>query len=306
MKKLTILLLALCFGAHLQAQKHEIVLNLEKGKEYHQNSVVKSTVSQSVMGQQMTISTTISSNLVYKVVGIGADYYDMEVRYTKMAMEMEMPMMGAMSYSSEDPEEGDLFSLIFSQMTNVPFGVRLSRIGEVLAIENMEAVFEPIMNSEMVPPAQRDEIKAQLSQSYGEEGLRSQLTSLLGVMPAQPVAIGESWDRNTRVINQMVMDVHTTYTLAEKTPAYFLIKGTSQIQSADKDIPLQTQGMNMYFDLNGTMVSEIRLDARTGWITRSTTSQEITGEAELEANEMMPEGMKIPMHILTQMEMSAQ
>lgn len=58
--------------------------------------------------------------------------------------------------------------------------------------------------------------------------------------------------------------------------------------------------MDMKFNMNGTMISDIKVDKKTGWVLEAKITQDITGEAQVKGNAQMPDGLTLPMTIKTE------
>jgi molybdopterin-binding protein len=76
-----------------------------------------------------------------------------------------------------------------------------------------------------------------------------------------------------------------------------LLQGNATVQTADKDAYVESNGMPMRYDLNGTVTSAIKLDRTTGWVIESRITQDMKGRADIKANDQLPEGLTIPMVI---------
>jgi len=140
-------------------------------------------------------------------------------------------------------------------------------------------------------------LKAQIINAYGGKALKGNIESVTAIYPDNPVGIGDQWTVNTNLEAGMTGKVTSDYEFVELAEDYALIKGESTIETADKDAYIESNGMPMKFDMNGSMTSEIKVEKKSGWIVEALIHQEMEGVAHIKENEQLPEGMKIPMSI---------
>jgi hypothetical protein len=276
-------------------------LNLTEGKEYRQNTEAKMTMSQTFGGQTMNIAATIRGRMVYLVKSVTPTGYDMDIRYEATAMEMQMPQ-ATVKFDSENPVEGDILSQVLASMINKPFQVQFSKTGRVISIKNIDALFEGAFDKfPAVSEAQKDQIKNQLKQSYGEQAFASNIEMMLAIFPDKPVKIGEKWTVQNKLKSSVNANISTTYQYMEEGADFRKIHGDSKITAEENGEYVNSNGMDMKFNMNGTMISDIKVDKKTGWVLEAKITQDIAGDAHVKANEQMPDGMSIPMTIKTEM-----
>lgn len=294
-------ILILCFFiAGSSIAQTTLNLNLAQGKEYRQNSDVKMAMTQDVMGQTIEVVATVTGKMVYTVKSVTPTGYEMDVRYENMAMEMKMPQ-ASMKFSSDAPKEGDMMSQVLAGMINKPFQAQISKTGKVLSVKNIDALFtssfEKLPN---ITEDQKAQVKAQLSQSYGEKAFISNLEMMLAIYPEKPVKVGEKWTAQNKLKSSISANINTTYSYTEDGADFRKIHGESKITAEDTGEYTVSNGMEMKFAMNGTMVSDIKVDKKTGWILEAKISQDIAGDANIKGNAQMPDGMTIPMTIKTE------
>src|SRR5688500_9153847 len=141
MKKIYTLLFFIWLVGFVQAQKIDLALHLEQGKTYKQAIRSLSNISQEVNGQKMEMVITIEGSMAYQVKAVNSAYYDMEMQYERLAMQMQLPQ-GTMQFSSEKKDEQDLFSEILGQITNKPFAVKMTKRGKIQEVGGLASLFE--------------------------------------------------------------------------------------------------------------------------------------------------------------------
>lgn len=295
MKRILNLALAIALLASCHVQKEKLELNLVKGAVYTQHTVSNATIVQTINGQQMNLTMTVGGTMSFKVTNCKNSDYDMEVRFENLAMKMTLPN-AVMEFSSEKNDAGDVLSAMLSRMKNKPFYVRMARSGKVREVKNVDSLFFGLFEGmPQLSDAQKQQLKDQLTQAYGEKAIKGNLEMVSAIFSDSPVSQGDKWTIHTQLESGMSGDVETVYQLKEITDGYELITGDSKVKTANKDAYIQSNGMPMRYNLAGTMTSTIRVNRKTGWIVDAKINQKIQGTAEIKENPKLPQGMIIPM-----------
>ncbi len=281
MKNLTISLFLLAFTTLGFSQSHELALNLKNGETYEQLVSSQMQILQEISGQKIDIDMNIDGLMAYKVVGEDKDSYTLEVIYKSMGMKMVMQQM-TMYFNSSDEGKEDQFSKMLKAITNKPFEVVMAKNGKVKQVNNLEAIFNSsISQFDEMPAAQLEQMKSQLSQSYGTDAFKGNIEMVTAIFPDKKVKVGESWKVNTQLKSGFEAGINTTYTLVEKNKDFYTISGEATIATKDTEEMTQMNGMPMRFDMDGKMLSKIKVDSETGWIIEATIDQNIAGDAHI-------------------------
>lgn len=294
MKKTLTLLLFISF-TFCQAQKSKLILNLKKDVEYIQSTISEATVTQVINGQKVQMIMTIKGRMSYLVKAVNDEDFDIDVAYRSLSISMNLPQ-GTMDFSSENNNKDDIFSLLLSQMKNKEFQVKMTKYGKVTEVRNIEILFDSTFGKfTEIPEAQLEQMKSQLLKAYGEEAFKGNIEMVTAIYPNGKVKKGDEWVINTKLESGMSANMTTTYKFSDSTKEHYYIVGESKMETADKDAYIESNGMPMKFDLTGTMISDIKIDKKSGWIVEARISQEIQGDTFIKENPKMVNGMKIPM-----------
>lgn len=295
MKKNLNLVLAVFVIVSCYAQKERLELNLRKGELYTQNMTSAMTISQTMNGKTSETKVSLSGKTTYKVIDIHDTVYNIEVRYESLSMKMNMPT-GTIEFSSDKKDEKDIFSNIMSTMIGKTFMVNMTKSGKINDVQGIESLFSgmfeklPAMNE-----AQKKQITNQMMQTYGDKAFRGNMELGLSVFPNTSVSVGDQWVIHTNLQSTMNAGVKTTYELKEINGSYYIIGGKSELKTENNFSTAQPLGMNMKYDLTGTMNSESKIDRESGWIIEARIVQSIKGSASMDNNPQLPGGMTIPM-----------
>ena len=294
--KNSIVLLLILLSISAFGQKTELRYNLEPGKEYFQEIQTESKISQHIMGMDMEVSNKMSMNLGYKVINKEGRYYDMEVRYLYMSMEMETPY-GRNSISSDSDEENNPLARMLDRVINVPFGIRMRDDGKVTEIKNIDVILNNMMEdmADIADPMTM-QIGAQLQQQFGESAVKSQIENYSRIFPEGPVAKGDQWEKTMGMSSMLPMNISTIYQFMGDRDGFHHIQGLSEITSSDMSEELS--GMNMTMNMGGNQTFSALLDKGSGWIAEGTVIQHVSGDVYAQ-NPLDGESISFTMNIST-------
>lgn len=281
------------------AQKEKLSLNLLKNENYLHKISSKASIVQTVNGQEMEIQVAIRGTTNYKITGIQDSIYELEVNYVRLSLKMNHPT-GDMESSSDTSENDDIFSRILNLMTGKPFFARMTKTGKIREVKNFDTLVSKIFDQfPELTEIRKQQYQNQLMQSYGEKALTGNIEMITAIFPDNAVAKGEKWVIRTNLESGMSASLETTYELKEINDTYYFITGNANIKTADKDAYIESNGMPVKYDLEGTMNSDIKIDRRSGWIIEAKINQNISGNVEIKDNPQLPGGMILPMTIIT-------
>jgi hypothetical protein len=292
------------FAACLDAsgQKIDLVLNLQNGHTYYQDMVSTSNIDQKVGEMDLNIEMEIKGRMAFLVKEVRKEDYLMDVQYEKISLRMALPMTQEIIMDSESNDPENIFSRMMGGIVAKPFGVRMSRSGKVLEIIGIEKIFDAVFDQfSELPADQLQQIKSQLQEAYGEKSFRGSMEMLTAIYPEKPVAIGEKWNVQTNLMGMLDAKIDASFQLDQNTRDYRLITGNAQIKvNPESTVEMEKGALKM--DLEGTMLSNIKVDPKTGWVIAANFNQNIQGESVIQPSDEMPDGMSIPMSLISKIE----
>ena len=304
MKAFLSLILVVFIFADCQSQGKKLGLRLEVGETYKQVTNSKVNIIQDLNGQEMEMTMVVGGSMSFLTKSADKNSYKMDATFEELKMSMEMPQ-GSVEFSSEKNDPNDVLSNVLGAMKSKAFEVVMSKTGKVEEVNNVEAVWESAIDQfGDLPALQKEQIRAQIMKAYGAEALRGNIEMVTAIYSNKAVKQGDKWTVETALESGMSAKVVTEYEYAGLTSEYALIKGNSTLETADKDAYIETNGMPLKYDLKGTMQSEIKVDKKTGWIIEAKIEQDIKGDTYIKANPQMADGLKIPMIMKSEMEVS--
>lgn len=299
-------LLFACVGVF--GQKHNLSLNLETGKTY--NQIINSNVEiiQKVAGQEIPVRIAVTGKLTYTVKKFSENNYEIDAQYVDIGMKMNAAGT-IMEFGSSIVATDTLTSIMQKMMkalTGTPFQMVMSKQGRILEVTGIEKMLDAMVNQfPALPMEQREQIKNQMGQSFGNNSLRSNIEMATAMFPDKTVSIGESWTIDVKNETSMTLNTSTKYTLVEVTKTHYIVKGEGTAQT-DASTPTESNGMNMNFDLKGTVISELNISKKDGWLSSGTIKQNLSGKATIASNDRMPGGMTLDMTMISENKISDQ
>jgi len=294
-----ILSIFICFSC--QSQTQNIELKLTKGQSYTQKTVAKSIMKQKVNDQDMTINMTITGQMKYLVTDYASGIYSIDVSYENLSMKMVHPG-GTSIFDSESNDETDIMSSVFRMMKNKPFQIKMTKSGKIAEVKNVEGLYTGAFDKfPQLTAEQKEQIRSQIMQSYGDKAFKGNLEMLSAVFPERAVAIGDTWNVKTQLEAGMSATLEGVYKLDEITPTEFVISGASVFATATNDAGTTTSVMPFKYNMAGTMNSVLRIDKKTGWLIDGKINQNIKGTMSIKASEKVPGGMTVPMEMTSDM-----
>lgn len=297
MKKTTLYIipLLLFFATTTKAQQR-LQLNLTKGATYQQVTGNNASIVQEIMGQSIEITVNVNSVMSFTVLEASKNDYDMQVTFESMKLSMGS-LQGQMDFDSENPKENDAFSQVMAGVIGESFNIKMSKTGKVLEISGVEAMWESAFSDQNVPAAEQAQIMTQLNQTYGGDAIKGNIEMVTAIFPEEKVNKGDQWTNEVNINSGMKGIAANTYTYEGTEDSQHLISGKGSITTDAENSTINTNGLELTMDLNGTMDTNISLDITTGWIVQATINQKIDGNAVMAGNAQMPNGLTIPMKI---------
>jgi len=160
-------------------------------------------------------------------------------------------------------------------------------------VKNTDNLFKAIERFTEIPAAEKEQMKALLSKSYGEKAFKENMKLSSVVFPSEAIAIGDQWSVKNIFTSGNLIEIETTYELKEAAEEYYLITGISKITSLNKDTYIEQNGIEMRSDLIGTMKTMLKINRKTGWIINGETEQHIKGNNYIKDSAAIPGGITI-------------
>jgi hypothetical protein len=300
--------LLLLNSAFLMGQsKNTLAYNLREGQKFEITSQMNQKIRQEFMGESQQSTQNIRFINTYEVLAPRASGdYRIQIKYTGIRFSQETPF-GDMYYdSSLDNEfnEPNPYALLLDKS----FILVMSPSGKLVDVEGISELLAAMVEDleEGEEDEEEEELMALLEAQFGGESMKNTLKSVMMEYPTGTLKKGQSFTWNYMLEMEFNMDIKATYTVKaiSKTHIDLEVKATiladSQLEEDTEEVDEEGEAVNQktLIKMKGTQNGTLRIDRETGMITSSKLLQDLGGNITVES-EYMPEGISIPMSLIT-------
>ncbi len=298
---MTILLAAVCPA---EQEKVDLKLRLKAGESHEMKMTQTQDVAQTMGGQEMETQQTQEMVLGIDCLSVdSAGVMDVQMTYKSMKMIMDGPM-GHMEFDSANPKPIDpnrldqkMMAAMVSAMAGCKFQMKVTPTGETSDVRGIGEMLTKV-RKEMPAGPEMDGMDKFLDKMFDEKQIKEMTGDMMGVFPAEPLAVGDTWYDTQSIDFIMPIDIDTTYMLKSRKDGIAYIDAAAKMDMGDSSKPIEIDPNNkMSMQISGTINSTSEVDEKTGLTQKSNIAMNFSGIIKMEANEQMPQGMTMPMTI---------
>lgn len=261
----------------------------------------KSVIDQEVMGIQQSIEMNMDMVLEGSVLNKENGKTRIAYIYKKMSVSSNSAMF-SLALNSEG-DQSDPGNQLLHSLTGKEFITIMDRSGRVTEITGVDKLIEEVIadfpNTSMEAQAYRQTLK----ETFGGESFSQNIEQLAAYYPDYKLGVGDTWVYENSVnLPQLEMKMINNATLKSIGSESVIIQINTLLQSPENNT-LDVQGMKGTMKLEGSQLSEIKVDPKTGIVKEGVVTQEINGEIRMEMNDGGGEPLVIPMLIKSKIEM---
>lgn len=294
-KLLTLVFVTISFQV-LFAQKQKLGFNLVVGQTYY--LTIKSATTdalQNVNGPKVKINFNSSSRIAFKVIDCKDSIYNLSASFQQLSGVTNLPIgpFGDInSFDSDNKNISDTFSNVAKEIIDKPFLVRMTAIGKIVDIKNMDAVFKQALARFPLTMEQKLTFKGELNRAFGEDVFKDDLEMATAIYPDKPVQKGGHWTIQRNPESRYSDTLISTYEWKDKAESYNVITGTGNNKTVQQDGYRQTDSMQVRADMADSIHSNLKVDNKTGWITEGTINEVMAGSSDIKNNPKFPGGLQ--------------
>jgi hypothetical protein len=181
-------------------------------------------------------------------------------------------------------------------MMNKLFKLEMTKTGKIRSVKNIDKMIAGAMeNFPQIDASKKEKIKEQFMQSFGPNDFKGSIEMGTAIFPDVPVAKEGKWTVKTNLESPAKALVIINYQLADIVEGIYLIHGDGTLVTDKNAGPIHINGLSIKYNLNGSIISDIRVDKATGWINEVKLKQAMMGDMQILDNATVPGGMTIPM-----------
>jgi hypothetical protein len=295
MKKSIWIAMALFLLTSFDSKKEVLQFNLEKGKVYQILLDVSTAIEQSVQGVDMNITMKYTTQTNYKVVEVRDTFYEIEINYANMTIEMNMNGE-EMNMDSESADSTNPVNMLAKRMVQAPaFRIKMSKSGNVFDVKGLDQMLDFVFNKESgIQKEVLEAMEPSLKNAFGEQAFREGLKNAFIVYPKTPISKGDKWKTRSIMLASMDGEINNEFELNSVSATELGIKGVSQITSNPKTYK-KINEFYAFYDLKGEMTSDLKIDRKSSWVNTGTIKQNFKGFMTLKQNTSDTSGYDVPL-----------
>jgi Cu/Ag efflux pump CusA len=259
----------------------KLAFDPKAGAKYEYQMETVQNIKQTVMEENMTMSTETSTTYLMEVKEKTPQEIQVQFTYQRFVFVSLNPMMNV-RYDSKVPNKNasdidGIFEKMFSTLINKPFTVIFAPDGSVKSVSGMSAIAENMLKEVSFGEEIAAQIGIQISQLFSDEFMKNMFEQSFNFYPKNAVKVGESWN--------------TEYVLPMGNIKFdFKSKNTLKEVKANKATIEVTGDMNMNMaesKFTGTQTGTMIVDAATGMIVTSDVSQNMKGSINMQGMDFL-------------------
>ena len=254
-------------------------------------------IDEEIQGTHQVVGSTIKGTTAHKIVSIQDTLYIMSVVYKSMSM--NVTFNGHEVEMSSEGDTSNMFSKIMHGILNQPFDMVMSNRGEIIAVKNFDKVFTAAFAGIQASQEKKEQVMAQLRQSFGEKSIKGNLQQSFIIYPKRAIGVKDMWaDQTTLEAAAVSAQIKNTYTLDNITADNYEISAKSLFAPDKAATYKQTSGFYMrLLNISGTIESSAKVNKVTGWVSESHAVKHVNANAELKKTLTSTDTLVFPMII---------
>jgi hypothetical protein len=295
MKKSILLSVLMMTGYVAQAQTVQLQNHPVEGQACTMEIQTKTTISQSYMGQEMTMNTDASLQVHFTVAAVGETTFDLTAYFVNASM--SAGAMGRMeTFSVEGTND---VSLALKELMGKPFQLSMDkRSGKVIKVEGEEAVFAEIEEGlAALSKGKRKSAMDVIKTGFGGESVKKCAESSFMQYPENALRAGQAWMQRDTVVEANIGGKilgDTQYKLAGFDAEKAEITLMGMVQTDPNNKPISQNGAEVTIQIGGSVSGKTTVDVATGWVLESNSTTSLSGSAD--AN-MQGTEINVPMKV---------
>ena len=284
--------------------KLSLKLKAPKGRVWDVKVASKQTITQSIMGNEITIHQEMLLGYEYRVQNVDKQgNTTLKITFTSVKFHESGPM-GVTRYSSETAEPPQGAAVGFAALPGKSYTVTMSPSGEVLSMtgvaDMMASIFAFIDNNNA---ATNELIKQSMRASFGEDAIKETMEINTDFYPKAEVSPGDTWTSSVIINNGFPMILANKYTYKGKEEGLAVIEQETEIEPNKAAKFMKVPGMDMRYMVQGTQKGEYRIDPATGIFMNGKIDMNLHGNVE--ARNEDGKTIQFPMTLTTKQEIKA-
>lgn len=281
----TIFVFVIC-AYFANGQAVELKYNLEKNKVYR--AKISSTQAQttSMQGVDRSVETVSNTYFSIKMLDSKPDFIIAEAQFDSIITEVSAPPMLLNSNNKGDinsPEITEVMSCVLNRLCNSKILVKMDYRGKILEIMNYPVIAENVL-------AGTDSLKGQVAMAAPQikilgdkDGIKGSIEGVTYYLPNKKVKKGAQWNSDIlSLAGGIGMTISSNYELKE-IDGNIATLGVNNSMKPSSAEPISMGGAEITNELSGLAKGTLEVDAQSGWIIKSESKAQLSGEMHVSA-----------------------
>lgn len=286
-------------------------INSNTGSNYKYHILTSITSTTEINNQKSTTTQDTTTDFIFSVDEVDSEG-NLTLSYKYDKIKLDIDTNGAKNtIDTSSSDQSNTESAMYKSIIGKGFTTKVTKLGEVTEVNGIETLIDSMIESvyssdDEDMKAYADEVKENLTSSFGEKSIKSLIQQATKIFPDKNVKVGTSWEIPTTVNSVVEIDTKTIYKLekVKDNIAYISVKSEYKTDSSK---PSDYMGMEMTTDITGIMSGTIKVDTRDCLISEGELTQTTKGSMSLKAPETeggQSETVQIPVDTLSKINYS--
>jgi|GEM_PF-5467148 len=272
-------------GGYSNAVKYGSQLSLARGSKYYYNIDNQTTTRFEVNKNKTENKNTVNAGIIYEVMSDSGGHYVVKMVFDKFTVHTknadgEKDMTTESGQEPTDPAEQMLRRLKGNFVL-----ITLDHKGVVLAVQGYKELADQILGGvNVMNPSDRQAMRQQLMNMFGEGFVKSISNEGLGLLPDSAVFVGGGWSKKINQSAGLNFSILGQYTLSSVENDIASIDVSGQINEKDSGANLFGSVVNL--NLTGKEEGRYHADAKTGMLRDGESDIDLKGTVEVQLREV--------------------
>ncbi|WP_411679904.1 DUF6263 family protein [Clostridium thailandense] len=183
-----------------------------------------------------------------------------------------------MEYDSKNPGSNNPLASIYGAIVGKGFTVKVSNKGQVLEVKGVDELLNSVVSKLPGSEEQKKTFKATLSESFGDDAIKSMVNQSINYYPQGQVKNNDIWENKYSIKTIFPMEVSNKLKLLGEKDGLLNVDVQSTITSDTRDKPANFMGFQANVKLNGDCKGTVNINKETGLMEKGNLTENMTGD----------------------------
>jgi hypothetical protein len=272
-------------------------LAVQKGEKYNIHMSNEQETVVTFNNQEMTAKQKMDMDCSMNVLDVDKDK-NVTIGYSYDAIKILADSAGEkIAYDSNQDDNSNPFSSIYSGILGKTFTVKLDSKGKVLEIKGLGDIINSTIDNAPGTGQQKQALKKSLEQSFNDESLKLMFQQSMNNYPPSNVKVGDTWEDKNELNVIFPMVIASKYKFSSEKDGMLTVNMKSTINADTQNNPIDIMGIKANVVLNGEINGNINMNKKNVFLQNENIIQHISGEMEIQTGTETPQTITLPLAI---------